>query len=197
MGTAGSGEGELNPEISKLTKALVKDPRSKVFLQLAEEYLKAGMVEEAVPVLTEGLKHYPTFVTARVMLGRAYHQLGDKTKARAMLEDAIRMSPENLVAHRTLARIYVEEGALEKAAKSCTVVLAANPKDEECLALQSSLGGGEPSSSARAAGGQPVRKQKAKPDPAMPPGGRPGSGLRERKIARLRSWLENIQRRRG
>ncbi len=137
------GQGELSPEIAKLTKALAKDPKSKVFMQLAEEYLKAGLPKEAVPILEEGLKHYPTFVTARVTLGRAYDQLGDTSKAKAMLEEAVKMSPENLAAHRILAKIYLDRGALEKATKSCEMVLAANPKDEEFLTLKASLVGSE------------------------------------------------------
>jgi tetratricopeptide (TPR) repeat protein len=204
MGIGGHGQGELSPEIAKLTKALAKDPKSKVFMQLAEEYLKAGLPKEAVPVLEEGLKHYPTFVTARVTLGRAYNQLGDTSKARAMLEEAVKMSPENLAAHRILAKIYLDRGALEKASKSCEMVLAANPKDEEFLALKASLGGAEPPLPAAVPMEEAGLKESAEPEEAIPSGqGSQGSdtgsdnGALERKIAALQSWLDKIQQRRG
>lgn len=133
-------ERSLPPEIDKLAKKLAKDPQSKVFIQLAEEYVKAGLLQEAAAVLEEGLKTYPTFLTARVALGRVYYQLGLVPKAKAMLEEAVKMSPDNLLAHRTLVRLYVQEGASEPALRSCSVVLSANPQDEEILALKATIG---------------------------------------------------------
>ncbi len=216
MGIGGHGQGELSPEIAKLTKALAKDPKSKVFMQLAEEYLKAGLPKEAVPILEEGLKHYPTFVTARVTLGRAYDQLGDTSKAKARLEEAVKMSPENLAAHRILAKIYLDRGALEKASKSCEMVLAVNPKDEEILALKASLGGNESPPFAAVPMEGAELKESAEPqeailsdqvsqgvstevDTAADTEADKGSdnGKLERKIAALQSWLDKIQQRRG
>ena len=58
--------------IDRLATAVAKDPRSKEFLPLADEYMKVGMWQEAAGVLEDGLKVYPGFVTAMVALGRAY-----------------------------------------------------------------------------------------------------------------------------
>ena len=52
-------------EIDRLAVQLAKDPRSKVFMPLAEEYGKAGMWQEAAGVLEDGLTLYPGFITAR------------------------------------------------------------------------------------------------------------------------------------
>lgn len=128
-------------EIDRLATQLAKDPHSKSFLPLAEEYCKVDMWEEAVSVLEEGLKHYPGFITAMVALGRAYDQLNQPTKARAVLEGAVKLSPENLRAHRTLIKIYISQGLTDAALQSCSVILAMNPKDEEALSAQASLGG--------------------------------------------------------
>ncbi|MEC4889608.1 MAG: tetratricopeptide repeat protein [Nitrospira sp.] len=127
-------------EIDRHALALAKDPGSKAFIPLAEEYGKAGMWAEAAGVLEDGLKQYPGFITAMVALGRAYDQMGQPTKAKAILEEAIKISPENLRAHRTLAKIYAAEGATEAALRSCTVILAANPSDQESLSIRASLG---------------------------------------------------------
>ncbi|RPH79036.1 MAG: tetratricopeptide repeat protein, partial [Nitrospiraceae bacterium] len=88
-------------EIDRLAIQLAKDPQSKVFMPLAEEYGKAGMWQEAAGVLEDGLKLYPGFITAMVALGRAYDHMGQATKAKAILEESIKLSPENLRAHRT------------------------------------------------------------------------------------------------
>jgi tetratricopeptide (TPR) repeat protein len=129
-------EEAFSPEKFKLAEALARNPASVLFLPLAEEFVKAGRLSEAILILEEGLKTHPTSHAARVALGRAYYQAGDNAKARALLEEAVELSPENLLAHRTLAEIYVEENALGPAMRACSMLLAANPKDEEVQALK-------------------------------------------------------------
>jgi tetratricopeptide (TPR) repeat protein len=128
-------------EIDRLATQLAKDPHSKVFMPLAEEYGKAGMWQEAVGVLEDGLKLYPAFITAMVALGRAYDHMEQATKAKAILEESVKLSPENLLAHRTLIKIYASEGLNESALQSCAVILAVNPRDEDALSVQAALGG--------------------------------------------------------
>lgn len=135
-----SGSRANAAEIDRLATTLAKDPASKAFIPLAEEYGKAGMWSEAAGVLEDGLKYYPGFITAMVALGRAYDQLSQPTKAKAILEEAIKISPENLRAHRTLAKIYTAEGFTAEALRSCDVILALNPLDQESLSLRASLG---------------------------------------------------------
>jgi len=126
-------------EIDRLALAFAKEPGSKVFIPLAEEYGKAGMWEEAVAVLEDGLKAYPGFITAMVALGRAYEQMNQPIKAKAILEEAIKVSPDNLRAHRTLAKLYAAQGAKEAAIRSCNVILAISPQDQEALSLRAGL----------------------------------------------------------
>ena len=128
-------------EIDRLATQLAKDPQSKVFMPLAEEYGKVGMWQEAAGVLEDGLKLYPGFITAMVALGRAYDHMGQATKAKAILEESVKLSPENLRAHRTLIKIYTNQGMNDSALQSCAVILAVNPRDEEALSVRSALGG--------------------------------------------------------
>jgi tetratricopeptide (TPR) repeat protein len=126
-------------EIDRLALVFAKDPGSKVFIPLAEEYGKAGMWEEAVAVLEDGLKAYPGFITAMVALGRAYEQMNQPVKAKAILEEAIKVSPDNLRAHRILAKLYTAQGSKEAAIRSCNVILLINPHDQEALSLCAGL----------------------------------------------------------
>jgi len=91
-------------EMDRLAAQLARDPHSKAFMPLADEYGTVGMWQEAAGVLEDGLKLYPGFITAMVALGRAYDHMGQVTKARAILEESVKLSPENLRAHRTLSR---------------------------------------------------------------------------------------------
>jgi len=53
----------------------------------------------------------------------------------------VKISPENLRAHRTLAKIYTAQGATDAARRSCQVILSANPQDQEALSLCTTLDG--------------------------------------------------------
>lgn len=128
-------------EIDRLATAVAKDPRSKEFLPLADEYIKAGMWQEAAAVLEDGLTVYPGFVTAMAALGRVYDQLGQSAKAKSILEEVVKQRPDNLRAHRILAKLYHAEGQAELALRSCTAILNANPFDEEALAVKRSVTG--------------------------------------------------------
>ena len=57
--------------IEDLEKRLVADPNSKIFVQLAEEYRKAGLQEDAIVTCRDGLEKHPNYFSARFALGRA------------------------------------------------------------------------------------------------------------------------------
>lgn len=144
-------------EIDRLALALAKEPGSKAFIPLAEEYGKAGMWQEAAAVLEDGLKTYPNFITAMVALGRAYEQLNQPIKAKAVLEEAIKLSPDNLRAHRTLAKLYAAQGLKDAVLRSCNVILAVNPHDQEALALRAGVAS-DPSESSKQLMGTPASR---------------------------------------
>jgi tetratricopeptide (TPR) repeat protein len=135
----GSKKANNAAEIDRLALAFAKEPGSKAFIPLAEEYGKAAMWEEAAAILEDGLKIYPGFITAMVALGRVYDQMNQPVKAQAILEEAIKLSPDNLRAHRTLAKLYAAQGAKDAAIQSCNVILALNSQDQEVLALRAGL----------------------------------------------------------
>ncbi|MEK7789333.1 MAG: hypothetical protein AAB283_05390, partial [Planctomycetota bacterium] len=57
-------------DIEKLKEKLKKDPNSKLFVPLAEEYRKKGMLDEAISVLMTGITSQPGYTSARVSLGK-------------------------------------------------------------------------------------------------------------------------------
>ncbi|MEK6683086.1 MAG: tetratricopeptide repeat protein [Nitrospirota bacterium] len=121
----------LSPEIVKLTEKLAKDPKSRLFVPLAEEYLRAGMPDEAVVILADGLKAHPHFHAARATLGKVHLEKGQIAEAKAEFEQVIKADPENLLAHRKLANLYKEAGQTDKARVSCQAVLLSNSRDAE------------------------------------------------------------------
>ena len=102
-------------EIERLREKIEKDPNSKLFVPLAEEYKKAGMYDEAIDALIKGLEKQPSYLSARVSLGKIYVERGMLADAMAEFEKVIAAIPENLYAHKKLAEIYRELGDKDKA----------------------------------------------------------------------------------
>ena len=117
-------------EIERLREKIEKDPNSKLFVPLAEEYKKAGMYDEAIDALIKGLEKQPSYLSARVSLGKIYVERGMLADALAEFEKVIAAIPENLYAHKKLAEIYRELGDKDKAIKEFRTVLKLNPLDE-------------------------------------------------------------------
>jgi tetratricopeptide (TPR) repeat protein len=136
-----------NTEIVKLTERIAKDPKSKLFVPLAEEHKKAGDIETAIRVLTQGLKLNPGYVTARSFLGRLLMDTGDLAGAQKELEEVIKTIPDNLLAQRKLGDIYVLQGRGADALPRYKAALALNPGDKDLPSLLADLEAGKDVSS--------------------------------------------------
>jgi tetratricopeptide (TPR) repeat protein len=98
------------PRIEELRRRMQKDPTSIAFAQLAEEYRRTGSNEEAISTCRAGLAHHPTYLSARVTLGRALMELGRFKDAKTELEAVREVAPDNLAALRGLAEIHQRRG---------------------------------------------------------------------------------------
>jgi len=117
-------------DIERLKEKVEKDPNSKLFIPLAEEYKKAGMFDEAIEVLTKGLERQPDYMSARVSLGKVYIERGMLEEAKGEFEKVVSSIPDNLYAHKRLAEIYRDIGEPAKAIKEFKTVLKLNPVDD-------------------------------------------------------------------
>src|SRR5258706_8104320 len=98
------------PRIEELRRRVQKDQTSIAFAQLAEEYRRTGSYEEAISTCRAGLAHHPTYLSARVTLGRALMELRRFKDARTELEAVLDVAPDNLAAIRGLAEIHQHRG---------------------------------------------------------------------------------------
>ncbi len=136
MARAGTGS---SPSIEALKQRMARDPLSRAFLQLAEEYRKAGRFEEAMRVCQEGLSRHPTYHTARISLGRTYLEAGDLERARRTLAEVVEMAPENHLAGKLLAEVQRRMGDLKGAAETYRSILRHYPADLEVEGLLKDL----------------------------------------------------------
>ena len=139
-------------EIDKLRLRVEKDPHSRLFLPLAEEYRKSGMLDEAISVILRGLEHQPGYTSARVALGRIYLEKNMINEAKGEFEAVVNAIPDNLFAHRKLADIYREQGEFEKASAEYKSVIKLNPLDEDAKQCLSEIEGSGSSEEADAFG---------------------------------------------
>jgi tetratricopeptide (TPR) repeat protein len=120
-------------DIEKLKERVDKDPNSKLFVPLAEEYRKEGLLDEAIGVLMSGIERQPGYMSARVSLGKIFLEKGMTNEARSEFENVIKAIPDNLYAHKKLAEIYRDLGQKEMSIQSYKTVLKLNAMDEDAI----------------------------------------------------------------
>jgi tetratricopeptide (TPR) repeat protein len=72
-----------------------ENPRSVVFVAVAEMCMKHGMLEEAIAICKEGLSYHPRLVSGHVVLGRVYIQTERFEEARAEALEVLHEVPNN------------------------------------------------------------------------------------------------------
>jgi tetratricopeptide (TPR) repeat protein len=144
-----------NPRIEELRRRVQADPASIAFAALAEEYRRAGRHQEAIETCRTGLQRHPSYLSARVTLGRALIELGNYDAAREELSYVLRAAPENLAAIRGLAEIHHRRGQLPEALeqyKSALQIARHDPELEDTVSrLARDVAPGAPAAGAPAA----------------------------------------------
>jgi tetratricopeptide (TPR) repeat protein len=120
-----------NPRLEGLRRRVQEDPSSIAFAQLAEEYRRAGQLQDAVDVCRAGLAIHPAYLSARVTLGRALLDLSQFDAAQQELELVLKSAAENLAAIRGLAEIHHRRGSLAEALAHYRAALALARNDPD------------------------------------------------------------------
>jgi tetratricopeptide (TPR) repeat protein len=129
--------------IEKLKEKVENDPKSTLFVPLAEEYKKAGQLDEAIEVLKAGIERQPGYMSARVSLGKVYLEKEMRREAKEEFEKVVKAIPDNLFALKKLAEIARATRDREGAVRHYKKLLSLNSMDEESQEiLQLLLSGG-------------------------------------------------------
>lgn len=154
------------PTIERLQKKLEKEPSPLIFLQLAEEYRKGSLYENALKVCRDGLKRHPSYWSIRVAVGRIHLEMGDLQKSREELEKVIKAVPDNLLANKLLGDIYLQQDRPADALKRYKLVQMITPGDQEVIANIQKIEG--LSGQAPAPAAKRPEREPAPPFPAAP-----------------------------
>jgi tetratricopeptide (TPR) repeat protein len=82
-----------------------RDPDGRVFAQLGNALRRAGELDEAAEVLSEGLEAHPLFTPGHLTLGWVAVERGDLEDARTRFTRTLELDPENPFALLGLGRI--------------------------------------------------------------------------------------------
>jgi tetratricopeptide (TPR) repeat protein len=124
--------------IDELNKRYDENPR-RFFASLANEYRKAGDLEQAISICQAHLADQPSNMNGHVVYGQALFEAGRYDDAKATFDTALGLDPENLIALRHLGDIACTNGDNDTARAWYERVLDADPRNEEIIALLAHL----------------------------------------------------------
>ena len=78
-----------------LEDRLSANPKSPLFARLASSYLKEGRAERAIAICIDGLKTFPEYSTAHLVLGQSYEALGRNVEAIVEYRRVLNSVPDN------------------------------------------------------------------------------------------------------
>jgi len=116
--------------IDELRKRYEENPR-RFFAPLANEYRKAGDLEQAIALCRSHLDEAPGNVSGQIVFGQSLFDAGEYDEARTPFEAAVGLDPENLIALRHLGDIARFLGQGEVAVSWYQRVLDADPRNDE------------------------------------------------------------------
>ena len=116
-------------EIEEYNKKLTNNPESLVFVPLAEAYRKRGRLDEAIETCLKGLRLHPTYMSARMVLGRAYMEKAMSEKAVVEFCKVASADTNNIMAHTLLGQLYMQQEKYANAIEAYQKVLSLNPED--------------------------------------------------------------------
>jgi predicted regulator of Ras-like GTPase activity (Roadblock/LC7/MglB family)/lipopolysaccharide biosynthesis regulator YciM len=152
-------------EVEELKKKLSQNPDSLIFVPLADAYRKAGQLDEAIEVCKKGLEKHPSYMSARVVLGRIYGEKDMLDEAVTELQKVEKADVDNIMVHIMLGNVYLKKKIYAEAVSQFQRVLALNPDDSETQEkLEEALSAKQGPAEAKAEAVKP--QAEAKPEPA-------------------------------
>jgi tetratricopeptide (TPR) repeat protein len=88
--------------IQKLEEKIRTNPLTPEFVKLSNYYIVNNNTTEAIDLLHAGLKFYPEYITAKMLLGKAYLSNRYFVDAKRVFEQVLVDNPEMSIAHKYL-----------------------------------------------------------------------------------------------
>lgn len=128
-------------EIEKLEARWAENPDGRYFAPLADAYRKAGRVDDAIQVVTQGLIKHPDYLSAHIVMGRCFLEKKDDSGARGAFDRVLSLDSENIIALKSLAEIAERIGETDAARSWLQRLLAVDQMNTEAADDLARLGG--------------------------------------------------------
>jgi len=125
--------------INELESRLRDNPKSLLFAHLADLYLRAGRIEDAIYTCDEGLKHHTAYVSGYFVLAKAHMASSQPDKAESALKTILTHDRQYLSAHKLLGDIMARDGWENKAAVHYRDLLRIDPLEMEARDMLGSI----------------------------------------------------------
>ncbi len=107
-----------------------KNPHSKVFAPLAESFRKLGMIDDAMKILKEGIRHHPGYTLGYIVLANCYYDQQKFELTYNTLRPIISQNADNISLQKIFAQACIHLGHLEEALDTYKYLLFMSPKDK-------------------------------------------------------------------
>jgi len=164
-------------ELEKLRTAFRDNPRSTVFVALAQALVAAGRPDEAVEVSRQGLANHPDHIEGRLGLARAHAALSRWKEAEQELVKVVKLDRYHQKAFGLLGEVLIHRTNWDVAVKALSRAHDLDPLDERATGLLAKAQARQPILPAA-----PTRPEAALPEPTRtprPPATKPRSDFQE------------------
>ena len=158
--------------IDEIKKKFDENPR-RYFAPLANEFRKAGDLEQAIIICEEFLPQQAGHMSGHIVYGQALFESGRLPESRTVFETALGLDPENLIALRHLGDIARSQGEMAAARQWYDRVLEADPRNEEIQGIIGALAGGDAAAGTGGRDDDANLMTDAMPAPSAPSGAPP------------------------
>ena len=108
-------------------KKMMKNPKSYVFVSMANSCLKAGKLKMAMEVLNKGMKQHPNLLSAHICKARIFIESENFDNAQIILQKVIVQKPENLLARKLMAFVHLKKDEPEQGLSQLEAVRKMEP----------------------------------------------------------------------
>jgi tetratricopeptide (TPR) repeat protein len=118
LGEAMSYEGNHQKALESFKMVLIYDKESSVvYLRIATEYVKIGLISQALENAELAIEKDPQFTDGRMFLGHLYSTIKAPEKALQQYEKVLKINPEHVEAPLYIGAVLAEQKKYDKAVK--------------------------------------------------------------------------------